>query len=79
MGPKCDCATPHFVDIKQDPEKKARYDQLERLLNEIIPRKKRHDDLDAFIQRKKRERTELKERRLTDLEKFLDKHKLLGV
>jgi hypothetical protein len=28
MGPKCDCATPHFVDIKQDPEKKARFDQL---------------------------------------------------
>lgn len=28
MGPKCACATPQFVDIKQDPEKKARYDQL---------------------------------------------------
>lgn len=54
MGPKCDCASPQFVDIKQDPEKKARYDQLEKLLNEIIPRKKKYDDLEALVQRKKK-------------------------
>lgn len=46
MGPKCECATPHFVDIKQDPEKKARFDQLERLLSEIIKKKKRYDELE---------------------------------
>lgn len=79
MGPRCDCATPQFVDIKQDPEKKARYEQLERLLNEIIPRKKRYDDLEAFVQRKRKERNEMKERRLSDLERFLKKQELLEV
>lgn len=78
MGPKCQCATPQFVDIKQDPEKKARYDQLERLLIEIIPRKKRYDDLDAFIQRKKRDRNDMKERQLSDLEKFMQKQGIFG-
>lgn len=28
MGHKCDCATPNFVEIKLDTEKKARYEQL---------------------------------------------------
>jgi hypothetical protein len=78
MGPQCNCTAPRFVDIRQDPEKKARYDQLERLLNEMIYRKKKYDELEVLILKKRRERTELKEKKLSDYEKFLDKEGLLN-
>ena len=46
------------------------------MLTEIISRKKKFDELDEFIQRKKRERSELKEKKLSDYEKFLEKEGL---
>lgn len=46
------------------------------MLTEIISRKKKFDELEEIIQRKKRERNELKEKKLSDYEKFLEKEGL---
>lgn len=77
MGHKCDCATPNFVEIKLDIEKRARYEQLQKLIAEMNKKKKEYDDLQLAISRQKREKIEKKDRRVVgEYEQFFKNHNI---
>lgn len=76
MGATCDCASPNFVDIKQDLDKKARLEQIEKLLEETITRRRKIEELEALIVKIQREKREQKEKKLSEFEQFCEKFNL---